>query len=56
MPRSSAEMHRGLIHDIKEVEVVKQQEQESDKKDDEEGEEVKGAVEEVRTNAQCMHG
>ena len=48
-------MHRGLIHDIKEVEVVKQQEQQGDEKD-EEGEEVKGAVKEVRTNAQCMHG
>ena len=56
VPRSSAELHRGVIHDIKEVEVVKQQEQQGDNKDDEEGEEVKGEVEEVRTNAQCMHG
>ena len=36
VPKSSAELHRGFIHDIKEGEGVGQQEQHSDKRDDEE--------------------
>ena len=55
VPRSSAEVRRVFIHDIKEVEVVRQQEQQGDKRDDEEGEEVKGKVEDVRSNAHSAH-
>ena len=51
MPRSSAEVRRVFIHDIKEGEGVGQQEQQGDEKDDEEGNEVKGEVEEIRSNA-----
>ena len=45
-PKSSAEVRRVFIHDIKEVEDVGQQEQRGDKRDDKEGDEVKGEVEE----------
>ena len=39
---------RGLvIHDIKEVEGVRQQEEQEDKRDEEIGDEVNGEVEEV---------
>ena len=45
VPKSSAEVRRVLIHDIKEDEGVGQQEEKDDKRDDEEGDEVKGEVE-----------
>ena len=56
VPKSSAEVRRVIIHEIKEVEDVGQQEQQGDKRDDKEGDEVKGEVEEVRSNAHYMHG
>ena len=40
-------MHGLVIHDIKEVEGVRQQEEQEDKRDEEIGDEVKGEVEEV---------
>ena len=47
---------RGLvIHDIKEVEGVRQQEEQEDKRDEEKGDEVKGEVGEVRRDAQYTH-
>ena len=55
VPRSSAEVHRVLIHDIMEVEGVGQQEQQGDQRDDEEGDEVSGEVEEIRSNARSAH-
>ena len=54
--KSSAEVRRVFIHDIKEIEDVGQQEQQGDKREDEEGDEVMGEVEEVRSNAHYMHG
>ena len=48
VPRSSAEVHRVLIHNM-EVEGVGQQEQQGDQRDDEEGDEVNREVEEVMT-------
>ena len=54
VPKSSAEVRRVLIHDIKEDEGVKQQEPQNDKRDDEESNVVE--VEETRTNAHYMHG
>ena len=51
----SGRTHRAFIHDIKEVEDVGQQEQQGDKRDDEERYEVKGKVEEIRSNAHCAH-
>ena len=55
---SSAEVRRVLIHDIKEGEGegVGQQEQQDEGRDDEEGNETKGEVEEIRNNAHYMHG
>ena len=53
--RSSAEVRRVLIHDIKEVEGVGQQEQQGDKRYDEKGDEVNGEVEEIRSNAHRTH-
>ena len=47
---------RGVIHVIKEGEAVGQEEQQSNERDDEEGDEVKGEVEEIRSNAHYMHG
>ena len=47
---------QGFIHVLKEVEDVKQQEQQGDKREDEEGDEVKGEVEEIRSNVHYMHG
>ena len=41
-------MCRVFIHDIEEVEGVRQQEQQGDKKDDEKGDEVNGQVEEIK--------
>ena len=55
MPRSSAEVRRVFIHDIKEVEGVGQQEQQGAKRDDEKGDEVNGEVEEIRRDAHCAH-
>ena len=55
VPKSSAEVRRVLIHDIKEDEGVGQQEEKGDKRDDEEGDEVKGEVEEIRSNAHSAH-
>ena len=49
-PSSSAEV-RGLIHDIKEVECVRQQVEQEDKRDEEVGDEVNGEVEEVTQRA-----
>ena len=51
VPRSSAEVRRAFIHDIKEVEDVGQQEQQGDERDEEERDEVKGEVEEI--SSQC---
>ena len=56
VPKSSAEVRRVFIHDIEEGEGFGQQEQQSDKRDDEEGDEVKGEVEEIKSNAHYMHG
>ena len=56
VPRSSAELHRGFTHDIKEGEGVGQQEHQGDRRDDQEGDEVNEEVEEIRSNAHCMHG
>ena len=44
-----------FIRDIKEDESVGQQEQQGDKRDDEEGNEVKGEIEEIRSNAHYIH-
>ena len=55
VPKSSAEVRRVFIHDIKEVEDVGQQEQQGDKREDEEGYEVMGEVEEIRSNAHSAH-
>ena len=38
---------RAVVHDIKEVEGVRQQEEQEDKRDEKEGDEVNGEVEEV---------
>ena len=46
-PSSSAEVCGLVIHDIKEVEGVRQQEEQEDKRDEEIGDEVNGEVEEV---------
>ena len=54
VPKSSAEVRRVFIHDKKEVEVVKQQEQQGDKRD-EKRDEVNGEVEEIRSNAHYTH-
>ena len=55
VPGSSAEVRRVFIHDIKEVEDVGQQEQQGDKRDDKVGDEVKGEVEEIRSNTHSAH-
>ena len=54
-PSSSAEVRGLVIHDIKEVEGVKQQEEQEDKRDEEIGDEVNGEVEEVRRDGQHTH-
>ena len=51
-PSSSAAVRVVVIHDIKEVEGVRQQEGQEDKRDEEIGNEVNGEVEEV---TQHMH-
>ena len=55
MPSSSAEVRGLVIHDIKEVEGVRQQEEQEDKRDKEKGDEVKGEVEEIRSNTHSAH-
>ena len=45
-PSSSAEVRVVVIHDIKEVEGVKQQEVQEDKRDEEIGDEANGEIEE----------
>ena len=50
-PSSSAEVRGLVIHDIKEV-GVRQQEEQEDKRDEDMGDEVNGEVEEVRRDAQ----
>ena len=47
----SAEVRGLVIHDIKEVEGVRQQEEQEDKRDEEIGDEVNGEVEEVTQSA-----
>ena len=47
--KSSAGVRRVFIHDLMEVEDVRQQDQQGD---DEEGEEVNGGVEEIMNNTQ----
>ena len=49
------EVRRVFIHDIKEVEGVRQQERQEDKRDEEEGDEVNGEVEEIRSNVHSAH-
>ena len=46
-PSSSAEVRVVVIHDIKEVEGVREQEVQEDKRDEEIGDEVNGDVEEI---------
>ena len=48
-PSSSAEVRVVVIHDIKEVEGVRQQEEQEDERDEEIGDEVNGEVEEEIT-------
>ena len=55
VPRSSAEVRRLVIHDIKKVEGVGQQERQEDKRDEEMGDEVDGEVEEIRRAAHSAH-
>ena len=50
-PSSSAEVHGLVIHDIKEVEGVRQQEEEEDERDEEIGDEVNGEVEDATQRA-----
>ena len=54
-PSSSAEVRGLVIHDIKEVEGVRQQEEQEDKRDEEIGDEVNGEVEEVTLNVRMKH-
>ena len=51
VPSSSAEVRGIVIHDIKEIEGVKQQKEQEDKRDEEEGDEVNGEVEEITRRA-----
>ena len=53
-PSSSAEVRGLVIHDIKEVEGARQNEEQEDKRD-EEGEEVNGDVEERQQSEQQVH-
>ena len=50
-PSSSAEVRGVVIHDIKDVEGVRQQEEQEDERDEEIGDEVNGEVEEVTQRA-----
>ena len=51
VPSSSAEVRGLVINDIKEVESVRQQEEQEDKRDEEKGDEVNGEVEEITHRA-----
>ena len=51
VPSSSAEVRGLVIHDIKEVEGERQQEEQEGKRDEEEGDEVNGAIEEITHRA-----
>ena len=51
VPSSSAEVRGLVIHDVKEVEGVRQQEEQEDKRDAEIGDEVNGEVEEITHRA-----
>ena len=51
VPSSSAEVRVVSVHDIKEVDGVRQQEEQEDKRDEEEGDEVNGEVEEITHRA-----
>ena len=44
VPSSSAEVRGLFIHDIREVEDVRQQERQEDKRDEEEGDEANGEI------------
>ena len=55
VPGSSAEVRGLVIHDIKEVEGVRQQEEQEDKREEEIGDEVNGEVGEIRRDAQHTH-
>ena len=55
VPSSSAEVRGLVIHDIKEVEGVRPQEEQEEKKDEEIRDEVNGEVEEIRRDAQHTH-
>ena len=50
-PISSAEVRVVVIHDIKEVEGVRQQDVQEDKRDEEIGDEMNGEVEEITQRA-----
>ena len=50
-PSSSAEVRGLVIHDIKEVESVRQQDEQEDKRDEEIGDEMNGEVQEVTRRA-----
>ena len=50
-PSSSAEVRGFVIHDIKEVEGARQQEEQENKRDEEIRDEVNGEVEEVTQRA-----
>ena len=54
-PSSSAEVRGLVIHYIKEVEGVRQQEEQEVKRGEEIGDEVNGEVEEIRRDAQHTH-
>ena len=56
VPSSSAVVRGLFLHDIKEVEGVRQQEEQEDERDEEEGDEVNGEVEEIRRDAHYMRG
>ena len=55
VPRSTAEVRRLVINDIKEAEGVGQQERQEDERDEEERDEVDGEVEEIRGNTHRAH-
>ena len=54
-PSSSAEVRGLVIHDIKELEGVKQQEEQEDERDEEIGDEVEGEVEGQRLSTRMNH-
>ena len=51
VPSSSAEVRGLVIHDIEEVEGVRQQEEQEDKRNEKKGDEVNGEVEEITHRA-----